>query len=107
MMTNHERAIKVFIPAFRLKAAQMMVNEYGIKQQQVAQILGTTQAAISKYLKEKPEKYKGTKNRKQAIKGIRREDARQRQKVGAEDPVQDVPGGQEIRLRFDCKIVKP
>jgi predicted transcriptional regulator len=61
MMTNHERAIKVFIPAFRLKAAQMMVNEYGIKQQQVAQILGTTQAAISKYLKEKPEKYKGTK----------------------------------------------
>lgn len=61
MMTNHERAIKVFIPAFRLKAAQMMVNEYGIKQQQAAQILGTTQAAISKYLKEKPGKYGSAK----------------------------------------------
>ncbi|MGI0100730.1 MAG: transcriptional regulator [Candidatus Micrarchaeaceae archaeon] len=59
MMTNYERVIKSFIPAFRLKAAHMMVKEYGIKQQQAALMLGTTQAAISKYLKESSEKYSG------------------------------------------------
>ncbi|MGD0728589.1 MAG: hypothetical protein ABR981_00750 [Candidatus Micrarchaeaceae archaeon] len=58
MLTNYERVMKKFIPAFRLKAAKMMVNDYGIKQQQAAAILGTTQAAISKYLKESPEKFK-------------------------------------------------
>lgn len=57
MLTNYERVIKKFIPAFRLKAAQMMVNEYGLKQQQAADILGTTQAAVSKYLKEGPDKF--------------------------------------------------
>lgn len=61
MMTNYERVMKRFIPAFRLKAAQMMVNEYGIKQQQAAAMLGTTQAAISKYLKQSSEKYEGIK----------------------------------------------
>jgi predicted transcriptional regulator len=35
----------------------MMINEYGIKQQQAAIFLGTTQAAISKYMKEDPQKY--------------------------------------------------
>ena len=29
MMTNYERVMKSFMPAFRLRAAQMMVNEYG------------------------------------------------------------------------------
>ncbi len=57
MLTNYERVMKRFIPAFRLKAAHMMIREYGIKQQQAAMILGTTQAAISKYLKESSEKY--------------------------------------------------
>lgn len=51
MMTNYERVMKRFIPAFRVKAAKIMVNEYGVKQQQAAMMLGTTQAAISKYLK--------------------------------------------------------
>lgn len=59
MMTNYERVMKRFIPAFRLSAAQMMVNEYGIKQQHAASILGTTQAAISKYLKEDSGKFAG------------------------------------------------
>lgn len=58
MMTDYERVAKNFIPAFRLKAAKIMLKEYGIKQQQAAVILGTTQAAISKYLNEKSDKYK-------------------------------------------------
>ena len=49
--------MKKFIPAFRIKAAKMMIKEYGVKQQQAALILGTTQAAISKYLKENHEKF--------------------------------------------------
>ncbi len=57
MLTNYERVMKRFIPAFRLKAAQMMVNEYKTTQQQAAAILGTTQAAISKYLDQNSEKY--------------------------------------------------
>lgn len=61
MMTDYERVIKRFIPAFRLKAAHMMVKEYGLKQQHAALMLGTTQAAISKYLKENSEKYKDVK----------------------------------------------
>lgn len=61
MLTNYERVMKKFIPAFRLKAAQMMINEYGIKQQKVAAILGTTQAAVSKYLKMDSEKYSNIK----------------------------------------------
>lgn len=58
MTTNYERVMKFFIPAFRLKAAKMMVNEYGIRQQQAAIMLGTTQAAISKYLNDNSDKFK-------------------------------------------------
>lgn len=61
MLSNYERVIKSFIPAFRLRAAQMMVKDYGLKQQQAANMLGTTQAAISKYLKESSEKYSDVK----------------------------------------------
>ncbi len=58
MVTNYERVMKFFIPAFRLKAAKMMVNEYGIRQQQAAVMLGTTQAAISKYLSGNSDKFR-------------------------------------------------
>lgn len=51
MPTNYERVSKRFIPAFRLRAANMMVKEFGSTQQRAAVVLGTTQAAISKYLK--------------------------------------------------------
>ena len=53
-MTSYEDVMKKFMPAFRSSAAKMMVNDYGLRQQQVAKILGTTQAAISKYLKQQP-----------------------------------------------------
>lgn len=57
MLTNYERVMKVFLPAFRLKAAHMMVKDYKITQQRAAAILGTTQAAVSKYLNQSSEKY--------------------------------------------------
>ena len=70
MMTDYERVAKNFIPAFRLKAAQLMLKEYGIKQQQAAIILGTTQAAISKYLKENSGKYKNVKIDSKSLMGF-------------------------------------
>jgi predicted transcriptional regulator len=57
MATNYERVMKRFIPAFRVKAAKMMVTDYGVKQQHAAMMLGTTQAAISKYLKDTPNRF--------------------------------------------------
>jgi predicted transcriptional regulator len=70
MMTNNERALKKFMPAFRLRAAQIMVNEYGIGQQKAAEMLGTTQAAISKYMKESSDKYKDVKIDSALVKGF-------------------------------------
>ena len=57
LLTNYRTVMKRFLPAFRLKDSHMMVKDYRITQQQAAIILGTTQAAISKYLKENSEKY--------------------------------------------------
>jgi len=61
MRTNYETVIKEFLPAFRQKTARIMVNEYGIRQQQAAIFLGTTQAAISKYLSSSASKYSNIK----------------------------------------------
>lgn len=58
-MTSYEDVMKKFMPAFRASAARMMVRDYGLRQQQAAAILGTTQAAISKYLKDKASKNNG------------------------------------------------
>ncbi|MDE1868633.1 MAG: hypothetical protein KGH60_01560 [Candidatus Micrarchaeota archaeon] len=60
-MTSYEDVMKKFMPAFRSSAAKMMVNDYGLRQQQAAKILGTTQAAVSKYLNDKPAKGNGIK----------------------------------------------
>ncbi len=85
MMTNYERVMKRFIPAFRLKAAKMMVTEYGIKQQQAALFLGTTQAAISKYMKENQNKYIDVridnKSLKEFIEKMRANDEKSSQKI--------------------------
>ncbi|MDE1833249.1 MAG: helix-turn-helix domain-containing protein [Candidatus Micrarchaeota archaeon] len=50
MLTNYEKVMRRFLPTFRQSAANLMVREYGIKQQKVAEMLGTTQAAVSKYI---------------------------------------------------------
>jgi len=50
MATGYEIAYSRIIPGFRREIAKKMVNNYGMKQREAALMLGTTQAAISKYL---------------------------------------------------------
>lgn len=51
MLTEHERAVKRFMPKIKAAAAKVMLEEYGMKQQDVATLLDATQAAVSKYMK--------------------------------------------------------
>jgi|GEM_PF-1327944 predicted transcriptional regulator len=85
LFTNHERVMKRFLPAFRLKAAHIMVKDYKITQQQAAVTLGTTQAAISKYLKENSEKYTGIKLDAESLKNfvelVKKKDEQGAQKI--------------------------
>ncbi len=50
IMTNYEKVSRVLMPAIRSHTANILVKEHHMPQLQVAQILGTTQAAISKYI---------------------------------------------------------
>jgi len=43
--------VKSVIPAIRALMAKQLLEEYGMKQNQVAEILGITQSAVSKYTK--------------------------------------------------------
>jgi len=101
MLTNYERVTKIFMPAFRLKAAQMMVKEYGIKQQQAAEFLGTTQAAISKYLKQNANKYKDVKidpnSLRNFIERMQIKDTENGQKI--------VCSMCQINKKFDCTFI--
>jgi len=51
--TPCEVAVKHILPAFRSLIARKLINEYNMSQVEVAELLGTTQAAISYYLSEK------------------------------------------------------
>jgi predicted transcriptional regulator len=44
-----EVAVKSVVPAVKAMIAQQLVNEHGMKQEQVAEILGISQSAVSKY----------------------------------------------------------
>jgi predicted transcriptional regulator len=48
-MTEYEHMIKEFMPALRASAAKMMYKNR-IKQEDIAEFLGITQAAVSKYI---------------------------------------------------------
>lgn len=50
MRTEYEEMIKEFLPALRARAAKMLAGKYGKSQVETASLLGTTQAAVSKYL---------------------------------------------------------
>jgi predicted transcriptional regulator len=45
-----EYSIRYLLPAFRSTVARRLVYDYGMTQQEVAELLGTTQAAVSHYL---------------------------------------------------------
>jgi predicted transcriptional regulator len=47
-----EVAVKAVVPAMRALIAKELLEKYDMKQKQVAQILGISQSAVSKYAKE-------------------------------------------------------
>lgn len=49
MLLPCEVAVKSVIPAIRSAIARELTQNYGLKQKEVAQLLGVTQTAISKY----------------------------------------------------------
>ncbi len=49
-MTNYERAAYQFAPALRARVSRVMHAEMGMSQQEIADVFGTTQASVSKYL---------------------------------------------------------
>lgn len=49
MIIPCEIASKSVVPALRAMVARELIEEYGLKQEQVAKRLGVTQAAVSKY----------------------------------------------------------
>jgi len=59
MVARCETVGKYVLPVFRSLIARELTNKYGLTQVTVAQMLGTTQAAISHYLNSK-RAYKGT-----------------------------------------------
>ena len=50
MPTDYEIALNKFMPAFKAKAASILVTRNNISQQEAATLLGLSQAAISKYI---------------------------------------------------------
>ncbi len=50
MRTEYENMVKEFLPALRASSARMMAEQYKISQEKIAELLETTQAAVSKYL---------------------------------------------------------
>lgn len=52
MILPCEIAVKTVIPAIRATLAQELVENYELKQNQVAEILGISQSAVSKYTRQ-------------------------------------------------------
>lgn len=50
MPTPCEITIKYFIPAIRAKIAKLLAKEHDMTQEEIAFLLGISQAAVSKYL---------------------------------------------------------
>ncbi|RLG22820.1 transcriptional regulator [Methanosarcinales archaeon] len=48
-----EKMVKFVLPAIRAEMARTLVKEYNLPQQNVAKVLGVTNAAISQYLSER------------------------------------------------------
>jgi predicted transcriptional regulator len=51
LLTPCEVAVKTISPAMRALLAQILIEKHGLKEIQVAQLLGITQSAVSKYSK--------------------------------------------------------
>lgn len=53
MRTPCEVIVKLMLPAFRSSVAKALTDQYHLSQMEVAQLLGTTQAAVSQYVSSK------------------------------------------------------
>ncbi len=59
MRTEYEEVVKSFMPALRGTVARVMAREYGIRQVDIAALIGVTQAEVSKYINSKQPKANG------------------------------------------------
>lgn len=50
MHTDYENTIKEFLPALKARSAKIMATQYSMNQLKIADLLGVTQAAVSKYI---------------------------------------------------------
>ncbi|HIH70281.1 transcriptional regulator, partial [Methermicoccus shengliensis] len=48
-----ERVVFYVLPAIRAQLARVLVKEYGVPQQKVAELMGLTSAAVSQYINSK------------------------------------------------------
>ncbi len=59
MTSNYENVYKVILPRLRERAARMMAEDKKMMQGKIPALLGVTQAAVSKYLKDDGDDDKG------------------------------------------------
>lgn len=50
MLSNYEKVYKIILPKLRESSAKILATNYGKTQEEIASLLGVTQAAVSKYL---------------------------------------------------------
>ena len=50
MKTPCERVVSKILPAIRAQVVKILINEYHMKQTEVAEAMGITQASVSQYL---------------------------------------------------------
>ena len=53
IMTDYEKVAYKFMPALRQYTASILINEMHMNQKNVADLMGVTQAAVSKYINKK------------------------------------------------------
>ena len=67
MRTEYEEVVKGFMPALRGVVARTMADQYGVRQVEIASLIGVTQAEVSKYINGKQPKANGFKFDKDKI----------------------------------------
>jgi predicted transcriptional regulator len=102
VLEDYDRMLRKFMPAFKSSAANMMTKECGMTQQQAAALLGVTQAAISKYIKDGKKRYPGVKIDQKAVR-----------EFVAMLEAKDIKGSKKLmckmcqdHVQFDCALVK-
>ena len=98
--TSCEEIVKGYLPAIRSLIAKQLTTQYGLSQIQVAQKLGTTQAAISQYLSSR----RGMKTSKQLIENTQLREALEQ--ATSEIAKSDEQNTFSIKLCNLCSIIR-